>query len=173
MRSTIIRPVVWRKGMCRNPSAGNPHALRRSTSLQRLSVLTCEQRHDHHRESRDRDPRHAPLRRFPRDEGGRRFVSDVGGKCQEQPPHNTQRDPLDVFPPSGSRSRESRQSSAAPELTSMALSSPNPTSETEPAIRPAAIEITPSRQLYAMVKYSSRRPRRSQKARPAASIAGV
>ena len=43
-----------------------------------------------------------------------------------------------------SRSWWSRQSNAAPEVTSMMLSSPKPISETDPAIAPATIETSPS-----------------------------
>ena len=45
------------------------------------------------------------------------------------------------------RSWWSRQSKAAPEVTSMTLSRPNPISETDPAINPATMETRPSRLL--------------------------
>jgi hypothetical protein len=47
----------------------------------------------------------------------------------------------------------------------MMLSSPNPISETDPAMAPATIETSPSRLLYPIVKYSSRCPRRTSSRR--------
>src|SRR6476646_242018 len=52
-----------------------------------------------------------------------------------------------------------RQSSAAPLVTSIALSKPKPTSATLPARNPANKAISPSRLFQAMVKYSRRFPR--------------
>src|SRR6185369_9237333 len=52
-----------------------------------------------------------------------------------------------------------RQSSAAPLVTSIALSKPKPTSATLPARNPASRAISPSRLFQAMVKYSKRRAR--------------
>ena len=54
-----------------------------------------------------------------------------------------------------------RHSNAAPEVTSMKLSTPNPTREMLPATAPATIATTPSRLFHPMVKYSSLRPRRA------------
>ena len=45
----------------------------------------------------------------------------------------------------------------------MMLSSPKPISDTDPAIAPATMETSPSTLLYAMVKYSSRWPRRTSR----------
>src|SRR5262249_17864517 len=58
-----------------------------------------------------------------------------------------------------------RQSSAAPELTSMKLSTPNPTSEILPPSAPAPTATRPSRLFQPIVKYSRRRPRPASAAR--------
>src|SRR5258705_5457206 len=52
-----------------------------------------------------------------------------------------------------------RHSRAAPEVTSIKLSMPNPTREMLPAASPAMTATTPSRQFHTIVKYSSLRPR--------------
>jgi len=59
-----------------------------------------------------------------------------------------------------------RHSSAAPDVISMKLSIPKPTSETLPATAPAMTATKPSRQFHASVMYSRRRPRRTTAARP-------
>jgi hypothetical protein len=51
-----------------------------------------------------------------------------------------------------------RHNSAAPDVTSMKLSNPKPTSETLPAMMPAMTATHPSRLFHAMVNYSRRRP---------------
>src|ERR1017187_4507411 len=61
----------------------------------------------------------------------------------------------------GFRSWWSRHNKAAPDATSITLSKPKPTRETDPDINPAIIEAEPSRLLYPIVKYSRRRPRRT------------
>src|SRR5262245_7594593 len=64
-----------------------------------------------------------------------------------------------------STSIESRQRSAAPEVTSIKLSKPKPTSAMLPAISPDRIATSPSSKFHAMVKYSSWRPRLTRFAR--------
>lgn len=58
-----------------------------------------------------------------------------------------------------------RQSSAAPDETSIRESRPKPTSAMLPAIRPAAMEMIASSEFHSMVRYSSARPRRTLAAR--------
>lgn len=60
-----------------------------------------------------------------------------------------------------SASTDILHSRVAPEVTSIKLSIPNPTSEMLPAIAPAITATRPSRLFQAMVKYSSRFPRRA------------
>jgi hypothetical protein len=57
---------------------------------------------------------------------------------------------------STSKSTDILQSNAAPDVTSIKLSIPNPTREMLPAIPPARIATSPSRLFHAIVKYSSR-----------------
>src|SRR5262245_525198 len=73
---------------------------------------------------------------------------------------------------SSSTSAESRHRSAAPEVTSIRLSKPKPTSAMLPAISPDRIATSPSREFHAMVKYSIRRPRRTRFARSSNRLLG-
>src|SRR5689334_6147279 len=57
------------------------------------------------------------------------------------------------------------QNNAAPDVTSMKLSIPNPTREMLPAIAPTTMATRPSRVFQAIVKYSRFRPRREIAAR--------
>ncbi len=59
------------------------------------------------------------------------------------------------------RVKDIRNSSVAPDVTSMKLSTPKPTEEMLPAIAPATTAIRPSSTFQAIVKYSSLRPRRA------------
>ena len=58
-----------------------------------------------------------------------------------------------------SASTDMRQSSVAPDVTSMKLSIPKPTSEMLPASAPATIPTKPSRLFQIIVKHSRRFPR--------------
>ena len=60
-----------------------------------------------------------------------------------------------------SRNRaDSLSATSTPAIDSIAESTPKPTTETSPAIRPAVIAIAPSATLYATVNWASLRPRR-------------
>ena len=60
-----------------------------------------------------------------------------------------------------SASTDIRHSNTDPDVTSMKLSIPKPTSEMLPAIAPATTATKPSKAFHAMVKYSSLRPWRT------------
>ena len=66
---------------------------------------------------------------------------------------------------STSESTDMRHNNAEPDITSMKLSSPNPTRETLPATAPKLIASNPSIAFQTMVKYSSLRPRCAAAAR--------
>jgi hypothetical protein len=70
---------------------------------------------------------------------------------------------------SSSASTDILHSSVAPEVTSMKLSIPKPTSEMLPAITPAMTATNPSRLFQPIVKYSSRLPRSTTVLRVAAN----
>src|SRR5580765_7141061 len=67
-------------------------------------------------------------------------------------------------------SADIRHSSAAPDVTSMKLSTPNPTSDTLPASAPVVTPTRPSRLFQIIVKYSRRRARSASDARSAGSV---
>src|SRR5229473_1027542 len=60
-----------------------------------------------------------------------------------------------------------------PDVTSMKLSIPKPTSEMLPAIAPATTATKPSKAFHAMVKYSSLRPWRTTAARSKTAISAM
>jgi hypothetical protein len=64
-----------------------------------------------------------------------------------------------------SESTDIRHSNTAPDVTSMKLSIPKPTSEMLPANAPAMTAVKPSRAFHPTVKYSSLRPRPTAKPR--------
>jgi len=66
-----------------------------------------------------------------------------------------------------SASTDILQSKVLPEVTSMKLSTPKPRSETLPATAPEITATSPSRVFHAIVKYSSRFPRRPRNEGPA------
>src|SRR5713101_4548072 len=60
-----------------------------------------------------------------------------------------------------------------PDVTSMKLSIPKPTSEILPAIAPATTATRPSKAFHAMVKYSSLRPRRTTAVRSKMAVSAI
>ena len=97
------------------------------------------------------------------------FITDVSRQREETCPTT-----LSVIRSIRSRrcssaSTDKRHSSAAPDVTSMKLSTPKPTREMLPASIPAKTATIPSRLFHAMVKYSSRFPRRTNTWRSKAS----
>jgi hypothetical protein len=91
---------------------------------------------------------------------GSGLISDVNSQQQKTETDNSQCEFLVSLAGVHIRINRHPPQQAAPDVTSIKLSSPNPTSEILPAIRPMTTAAKPSMEFQAMVKYSSLRPRR-------------
>src|SRR6266852_8550763 len=72
-----------------------------------------------------------------------------------------------------SASTDILHSKTDPDVTSMKLSIPKPTSEMLPAMTPTATATRPSKAFHAMVKYSSLRPRRTTAVRSKMAVSAI
>jgi hypothetical protein len=88
-----------------------------------------------------------------------RFISDVDGQRQKQPPTTFTLNLSFCSRLFTSASTVIRQSNVAPETTSIKLSIPKPTREMLPEAVPATIAIKHSKLFHAIVKYDSHVPR--------------
>lgn len=75
--------------------------------------------------------------------------------------------------PCTSESTDMRHSKTDPDVTSMKLSTPKPTSEMLPAIAPATTATRPSNAFHPIVKYSSLRPRSTTAVRSTTVVSAI